>query len=82
MSNYSASHHLGRARDQRSFALTRPITIPAGESVHVDGERRSEFRGDTISILVATSKDTTAELVMPLEDALAIGLVVPTEDGR
>jgi hypothetical protein len=77
--DWTASHHLVPPKDKRTFILARDIHIKAGEIVQINGKRKSQYHGDSVSILIATSKDTTAELIMPLQDAIEIGLVKTVE---
>jgi hypothetical protein len=60
------------------YATAKQIVIPKGSRAHVlPAGSKWDCLQPFASVLVATSKDTTAELKMHLQDALDLGLVRP-----
>lgn len=56
--------------------MARDFVIPKGyEVTREPAGRKTVIHTDNVSILIATSKDTTAELTMDWEEALELGLI-------
>ena len=58
-----------------TFVMARDFVIPQGYPVTKEPPKKVNNRLDTVSVLVATSKDTTAELIMDWEEAVELGLI-------
>lgn len=58
-----------------TYVTAKDIVIPAGTPVG-EAPWRTERAVPFASVLIATSKDSTAELVIPLDEAIKLGLVV------
>ena len=57
------------------FVMANDFIIPKGYEVTKEPPKRTANTFYTVSVLVATSKDTTAELTMDWEEALKLGLI-------
>jgi hypothetical protein len=55
--------------------MTRDFVIPAGTEIDVDPPHRSNYFTDSVLVLTAVTKDTTAHWFMDLKDALSSGLI-------
>jgi hypothetical protein len=60
------------------YITAKDIVIPAGTAVCPAPASITRFV-PFASVIVETSKDTMAEWAMPLDEALDLGLIVPTE---
>jgi len=60
---------------KENFVLANDFVIPKGTEVSRNPPHRVAYASDTVSILIATSKDTTAELIMQWDEAIELGLV-------
>jgi hypothetical protein len=60
--------------DMASYRTTRDIVIPAGTKVGIAPDQARRFTPHA-SVLVGVTKDTTAEWVMDLDEAIEAGLV-------
>lgn len=60
-----------------NYRLSKDFVIPEGTDALAYSNWTVTRAGEWISILIAIDKDNTAELVMPLEAAVRLGLVEP-----
>lgn len=58
-----------------NFVLAKDFVIPKGEKISREPPHRIAYGTDTVSILIATNKDTTAELIMQWDEALELGWI-------
>lgn len=64
----------------REVVLNRPFVLGRGYSGVVDTNRTSAYFGDWVSFLFPIDEDSTAELRIPLDEALEYGLVIEPKD--
>jgi hypothetical protein len=72
---------MGKRHKNVRYRLTRDIIVQEG----IDGLHEphvTKHRQDCISILIALSRNATAELLINRADALELGLVEPVEDKK
>lgn len=60
---------------KRRLTISREIVIPVGTIARIEPNRVSRYSGEWVSVLIAHGKDHTSEWMMPLKEALALGLV-------
>jgi hypothetical protein len=58
-----------------TFVLVNDFVIPKGTKVTRDPPHKTSYATDNVSILISTSKDTTAELIMDWDEATQLGLI-------
>lgn len=63
----------------KKYVTARDILIPAGTAVHVNPPHRSNWGVPSANVLTAVTKDSTSEWLMPLDEAIAAGLVAEVE---
>lgn len=61
------------------YRTAKDIVIPAGTEVAGEPPHGSNFFTDRASVLIAVTKDVTAEWSMDLEEAIETGLVEGVE---
>lgn len=68
---------LGRPQKAPRYVLARDLIIPAGTEVDFEpAGRRTTFGIPFASIIIGMSRDSTAEFTMPMDEAVALGVVV------
>ncbi len=66
---------MSRKQPTKTYVIARDIVIKAGTEVFVHGPHSRKVHYDAATVLTAVTKDTTSEWAMPLDEAVAAGLV-------
>lgn len=64
--------------EHKTYVTTEDITIPAGSLVQIAPSTISRYVPYG-SVLIGVTKDSTAEWAMPIDEALAAGLIKEQE---